>query len=309
MPAQADGEDAAFAKAVQARRSQAGGRHGRGKPAYLVQVGVAVAPTPWASPAPPGRSTPRPGAAGPSARSGGDRGEARGRPHRDPGGARGWHGQDGGLVVDPRSQGEPAAVADLLVAALQAPSKASSTTATWRGRRTVNSAPTPASLRHETSPPWRATAACTKARPRPTPLAAKSCPGRSNRWNGRNAVAASSREKPGPWSAMATLAVGPLARAAQRGDGDGRALGAVLHRVAQQVDQGAGQHAAIAQHGQGVVAADLLDPHLALYRLRPDLVDGLDGDVGQVDGLQNTGVTSARASCTKPSARARVRLA
>ncbi|RRN62437.1 hypothetical protein [Caulobacter sp. 602-1] len=40
----ADGADAAFAKAVQARAIDALGGSGGGKPAYLVQVGVAVAP-------------------------------------------------------------------------------------------------------------------------------------------------------------------------------------------------------------------------------------------------------------------------
>lgn len=44
---QADGEDAAFAKAVQSRAiSQLGAKDGGDKPAYLVQVGVAVAASP-----------------------------------------------------------------------------------------------------------------------------------------------------------------------------------------------------------------------------------------------------------------------
>lgn len=41
----ADGADATFAKAVQARAIDALGGSGGGKPAYLVQVGVAVAPS------------------------------------------------------------------------------------------------------------------------------------------------------------------------------------------------------------------------------------------------------------------------
>lgn len=41
----ADGVDAAFAKAVQARAIDALGGNGGGKPAYLVQVGVAMAPS------------------------------------------------------------------------------------------------------------------------------------------------------------------------------------------------------------------------------------------------------------------------
>ncbi|WP_454761464.1 hypothetical protein [Caulobacter segnis] len=42
---QADGDDAAFARAVQGQAiSRLGGQTGSGQPAYLVQVGVAVAP-------------------------------------------------------------------------------------------------------------------------------------------------------------------------------------------------------------------------------------------------------------------------
>lgn len=41
----ADGADAAFAKAVQARAVETLGGSGGGKPAYLVQVGVATAPS------------------------------------------------------------------------------------------------------------------------------------------------------------------------------------------------------------------------------------------------------------------------
>jgi hypothetical protein len=121
---QADGDDAAFAKAVQ---SQAIGKLGAktdGKPAYLVQVGVATAPT---------------GVGVSSAAGTLDAKAWRSEPERQPW-WRVW-GDKGRArtvtlaVLDAGTgktvawssirvrKGEPAAVADLLVAALQAPAK------------------------------------------------------------------------------------------------------------------------------------------------------------------------------------------
>lgn len=120
---QADGGDAAFAQAVQAQAiTRLGGRTAGARPAYLVQVGVALAPP----------------TVGVSSAAGAlDAGAWRSRPP-----ARRWPWSGSGpvrtvtlAVVDAHTgktvawasirapKGEPTAVADLLVAALQAPAK------------------------------------------------------------------------------------------------------------------------------------------------------------------------------------------
>ncbi len=122
---QADGEDAAFAKAVQGQAiSQLGAKTGDTKPAYLVQVGVAVAPT----------------AVGVSSAAGTLDAKAwRSQPEKKPW-WRFWGGKGPArtvtlAVVDAGTgktvawssirvrKGEPVAVADLLVAALRTPAK------------------------------------------------------------------------------------------------------------------------------------------------------------------------------------------